>query len=192
MPNFSQNEILPLFVCMLLLLKWAPERTMYYAVYFSASVTNTMFLPSWSLQDIPALCLVTWGILAAVAELWDTFNCDPGFILCSAVLWKHYWVESYTIKCVLWCEFCSEGNNTFPFWKEVLHVSVSIIIQKYYKETKKALIHHVLKCWSNVFLNVFSVTFQTFKLGSLRKQRRLDVDCSGHQYLLKKNLRWAP
>lgn len=62
-------------------------------------------------------------------------NCDPGFILCSAVIQ----LSPILIKYILWCEFCSEGNSTFPFWKEVLHISVNIIIQKFYKGIKKNL-----------------------------------------------------
>lgn len=120
------------------------------------------------------LCLVTWGIVAGVVELWDTLIVTQD-LYCALQFYENIiqWSPILIRECVLWCEFCSEGNNALPFWKEVLHVSVSIIIQKFLKGTKKPLIYHVPKCWNNVFLNVFSFTFQTFssfKLGSLSRE----------------------
>lgn len=159
MLNFGQNEILPLFVCMFLLLKWAPERTMYYAVYFSASVINAMFLALIVSSGQTVLYLVTWGILAGGGAMWHINWIYT--MLCSTVKTLFSWVL-YSSDVYYDVYSALKATNTFPFWKEILRVSVSIIIQKFYKGTKKLLIHHVPKCWNNVFLNVFSVNVSGF------------------------------
>lgn len=82
-------------------------------------------------------------------------------------------------KCVLECEFCSELNNTLPFWKPVLHVSVRIIIHKW-KESEKAALQFTMSQGAEImyFLNAFiQCIFQTFTIFKLElhpKKRRLD------------------
>lgn len=62
-------------------------------------------------------------------ELWDTLivtqDLYGGQQYCENVT---QWSPTLIKKRVLGCEFCSEVNNTLPFWKEVLLVSVHVIV----------------------------------------------------------------
>lgn len=63
------------------------------------------------------------------------FNCDTGFILRSAALWKRYSVESYTHK-----EVCTEvlwREQYIAFQKRGFLVSVHVIIEKLKKKRTK-------------------------------------------------------
>lgn len=63
------------------------------------------------------------------------FNCDTGFILRSAALWKRYSVESCTHK-----EVCTEvlwREQYIAFQKRGFLVSVHVIIEKWKKKKNK-------------------------------------------------------
>lgn len=125
-------------------------------------------------------------------ELWDTLivtqDLYGGQQYCENVT---QWSPTLIKKRVLGCEFCSEVNNTLPFWKEVLLVSVHVIVLFFFFHfwiKRQPSVHHVPRRWSNVFLNAFSVIFQTFsnfKLESLPKYRRLDSSVAIIMALIK-------
>lgn len=139
-------------------------------------IPNVCALAVPSTHTNAVLCSVTWGILAVVMELWDSLIVTQD-LYCGLQYYENViqWSPILIKKCVLGCEFCSEGNNTLLFWKGVLLVSVRIIIQKWKRKKEQKgspLVHHVPRYWSNVVLNAFSVIFQTFsnfKLESLPK-----------------------
>lgn len=169
MLNFGQNEILP-FICLCVFASEISTRENHVLCSIFLHLSHKQcFCPSCPFSTYQH-CIVLGHMrnFSCCDGAMGHFNCDPGFIRWSAVLWKCYSVESYAHKetCAgMWILLWSEQYIAFlkRGFACLCSCNCSFFFFHFWIKRQPS-VHHVPRRWSNVFLNAFSVIFQTFPI----------------------------